>query len=68
MLVKLGKFSSIPSYLLIFWHFYNGLIRFTTYFKKYPYKMVSKTDYMALQSRVFPCQIDHTSGKGHYKM
>jgi len=42
MCVKLGKFqlySSIPNYLLIFWHVYNGLLRFTTHFKAYLVKI-----------------------------
>ena len=50
MLVKLGKFqlySSILSYLLIFWHVYNGFLRFTAHFKEYlsiKLSFLSKTD------------------------
>jgi len=42
MYVKLDKFqiySSIPSYIWIFWHLYNGLLRFTTHFKAYLVKI-----------------------------
>ena len=50
-LYKFQLYSSIPSYFLIFWHVYDGLIGLKTHFEGYPFKMAKFSEQNWLHGR-----------------